>query len=191
MIMKYLFLFIGMSLFTLNIQAQKKEDKTVETNQKPEEFTIDSSRVLTLDRTIRTFYRVISGEKGEKRNWKQFKYLFKPEAKLIPSGMNNKGQYMVRYLSPDDYIKKSGSWLEDNGFIEKEVYRKIDAYGNIAHVFSTYEAYLNHNQDDPLMRGINSMQLQFDGKRWWIVNIFWTHETPYNPIPDDYLAKNK
>jgi hypothetical protein len=39
------------------------------------------------------------------------------------------------------------------------------------------------------MRGINSIQLWNDGKRWWIVNIFWQSETPDNPIPEKYLSK--
>lgn len=187
--MKQLVLFLSFLICVNTIHAQKK-DNDPKNAEKPVEFSIDSSRVLTLDKTIKTLYRSISGGKGEKRNWKQFKYLFKPDAKLIPSGINKLGHYMVNYMSPDDYIKNSGSWLEDNGFIEKEIHREIDAFGNIAHVFSTYEAYLTHDQKTPFMRGINSIQLQFDGKRWWIVNIFWTQETKYNPIPKTYLPNN-
>lgn len=37
------------------------------------------------------------------------------------------------------------------------------------------------------MRGINSFQLMNDGKRWWVVTIFWEAETPENPIPEKYL----
>jgi hypothetical protein len=37
------------------------------------------------------------------------------------------------------------------------------------------------------MSGINSIQLIFDGNRWWIVNIYWTGETKENPIPKKYL----
>ena len=41
------------------------------------------------------------------------------------------------------------------------------------------------------MRGINSFQLLNDGKRWWVVTIFWLGETPDNPIPKQYLkSKN-
>ena len=87
----------------------------------------------------------------------------------------------------DDYIKSSGKWLVDNGFIEKEVHRTVDAFGNIAHVFSTYESFHSKTDDAPFMRGINSIQLLNDGKRWWIVNIYWTQETEENPIPKKYL----
>ena len=57
----------------------------------------------------------------------------------------------------------------------------------MAHVFSTYEAYKSASDQKPFMRGINSIQLIFDGNRWWIVNIYWTGETKENPIPKKYL----
>ena len=36
------------------------------------------------------------------------------------------------------------------------------------------------------MRGINSIQLVRDGKRWWIASVVWDTERPDNPIPADY-----
>jgi hypothetical protein len=37
------------------------------------------------------------------------------------------------------------------------------------------------------MRGINSIQLFNDGKRWWIVSIYWQQENARAPIPQEYL----
>ena len=37
------------------------------------------------------------------------------------------------------------------------------------------------------MRGINSIQLVNDGKRWWIASVVWDTEQPDNPIPAQYL----
>ncbi len=172
-------------LLAINIQAQNDSKK----NAKKEvtEHVIDSALVLTLDSTIKTLYSVISGEKGVERNWKLFKFLFKPEAKLIPSWKNKKGEYQVRYLKPDDYKKSSGTWLVDNGFFEKEIHRTVNTFGNITQVFSTYEAFKSESDEEPFMRGINSIQLLNDGKRWWIVNIYWTQESYENPIPKAYL----
>ena len=147
-------------------------------------------KVKTIDSTIKTLYDVISGEKGEERNWELFKALFKPQAKLIPSGKNKEGLYDLRYMTPDDYIKASGKWLVENGFFEKEIHRKVDTFGNISQVFSTYEAYRSKTDETPFMRGINSIQLLFDGNRWWIVNIYWTQETKEHPIPVAYLPKS-
>ena len=39
------------------------------------------------------------------------------------------------------------------------------------------------------MRGINSIELFWDGKRWWIVTIFWQGEGPDNPLPEKYLRQ--
>ena len=92
-------------------------------------------------------------------------------------------------MKPDDYIKSSGKWMTDTGFIENEIHRKVDAFGNIAHVFSTFEAFHKKTDEAPTMRGINSIQLLNDGKRWWIMTILWDDETWRNPIPRTYLPK--
>ena len=148
-------------------------------------------KVQSLDSTIETLYAVISGEKGEARDWKLFEFLFHPDAKLIPSGKNKEGMYKARFMTPKEYIEQSGSWLEENGFFEKEIHRVEDSFGNITHVFSTYEAYRSQKDSQPFMRGINSIQLLHDQDRWWIINIYWTPEIPGNKIPEVYLPKTK
>ena len=145
--------------------------------------------VGTMDSTIESLYEVISGERGQERNWEFFKYLFKPDAKLIPSAKAQDSTYKVRYISPNDYVKSAETWMMDNGFFEKEINRVVNTYGNMAQVFSTYETFRTQTDVIPFMRGINSIQLLFDGKRWWIVNIYWTQETPENPIPPEYLPR--
>ena len=164
-------------LITLTINAQEEVNKYDE-------------KVQTLDSTLETLYAVISGEKGKERDWELFRFLFKPDAKLIPSGKNQEGFYDLRYMSPDDYIKSSGSWLIENGFFEKEIHRELDTFGNITQVFSTYESYNSEKDEIPFMRGINSIQLLNDGERWWIVNIYWAQETKEHPIPQNYLPKH-
>jgi hypothetical protein len=39
----------------------------------------------------------------------------------------------------------------------------------------------------PFQRGINSIQLMNDGKRWWVVTIFWQGEDEKSPLPQRYL----
>ena len=92
-------------------------------------------------------------------------------------------------MSPDDYINTSGKWLFENGFHEVEINRIVETFGNISHVFSTYESFKTKNDEKPFMRGINSMQLMNDGVRWWIINIYWMQESKDNPIPERYLPK--
>lgn len=146
-------------------------------------------KVQTIEGTIETLYSVISGEKGEERNWELFKYLFKPEAKLIPSGKKKEGGFAVRYMTPQDYIDGSGKWLVENGFHEIGMHNEIHSFGQIAQVFSSYESFRSKHDEKPFMRGINSIQLFNDGERWWVINIYWSQESPENPIPEQFLQK--
>lgn len=146
-----------------------------------------SKHVLTIDSTLETLYSVISGEKGEERNWELFKYLFHKDAKLIPSGKNPEGLSVARFMKPEGYISSSGKWLVENGFYEIEIHRETDTFGQIAQVFSTYESYRSKLDSKPFMRGINSIQLLNDGQRWWVLNIYWMQENEANPIPAQYL----
>jgi len=148
-----------------------------------------SKKVTSIDTTIKTLYSVISGEKGEARDWELFTYLFHKDAKLIPSSTNQQGRTDVRFMTPQGYINTSGKWLVENGFFEKEIGRKTEQFGNIAHVFSTYESFHSEKETKPFMRGINSIQLLHDGTRWWILNVYWQAEKKENQIPKKYINK--
>ena len=149
----------------------------------------DLSKNNTIDEIITNLYAVISGEKGEARDWDAFHNLYYPNARLIPSGKNKEGKTGARFITPQEYVDSSGKWLVENGFHEIEISREVQQFGTVAHVFSTYEAKKSKTDEKPFMRGINSIQLLNDGSRWWLLNIYWTQESPENPIPKKYLPK--
>lgn len=147
----------------------------------------DPADVESIDAIMHAVYDVISGPAGETRDWDRMRSLFRPEAQLIPVGRPAQdAPLQPMYWSVDYYVNNIGPNLEENGFFETEINRVVERYGNIAHVFSTYESRQNADDAEPFMRGINSFQLMFDGSRWWVVNIFWQGETPTNPIPEEY-----
>lgn len=143
--------------------------------------------VNSIDAILGALYEVISGPAGQKRNWDRMRTLFLPEGRLVATGVRADGTTGKRVMSVEDYINTSGPFLEKNGFFEKEIGRKTDQFGGVAQVFSTYESRKTLADEKPFMRGINSIQLWFDGKRWWILTIFWQSETPQLPIPAQYL----
>jgi hypothetical protein len=63
----------------------------------------------------------------------------------------------------------------------------MDRFGNIVQLFSTYESRRAESDAQPFARGINSIQLHFDGKRWWILSIFCEAESATHPLPAQYL----
>lgn len=145
--------------------------------------------VGSIDAILTAVYDVISGPASKKREWDRMRSLFIPGARLIPTGPRPGGIYGSRVLTVEDYVTRASVLFEKEGFFEKEIARRTESFGQIAHVFSTYEA--RHSPDDakPFMRGINSVQLMNDGKRWWIVTIFWQAEDEKNPLPEKYLMK--
>ncbi len=162
-----------------------------QTENKPEPKAANPVDVASLDAIMKAVYDVISGDAGQKRDWDRFRSLFHKDARLIPSGKNKDGVVGARAFTPEEYITRSSPFMEKEGFFERETARRVDQYGSIAQVFSTYESF--HKKDDktPFARGINSFQLLNDGKRWWVITIYWQGETPETPIPKEYLKSRK
>lgn len=141
----------------------------------------------TVDSMIKALYDVISGPAGEKRDWKRFRGLFAPDARMIAVAINAQGEVVQRALKPEDYETRIGPILERDGFFEKELYRRTEHFAEMAHVFSTYETKRALADEKPLARGINSIQLWNDGKRWWILSVYWQAESEGREIPIKYL----
>ncbi len=153
---------------------------------------VDPADVASIDAIIKAVYASISGDAGAPRDWDRFQSLFYKNARLIPSGKNAKtGVTGANALSTDEYIKRVEPVFAKEGFYERELASRREVYGNIAHVLSTYVSFRKSDDKTPFMRGINSFQLLNDGKRWWIVTIFWQAETPESPIPKKYLKSKK
>jgi hypothetical protein len=138
-------------------------------------------------------YSVISGPKGQSRDWDRMRSLFLPDARLIPTTTvpatpaGAAAHTDAVFLTIDGYITRSSARMTSAGFFEHSIHNEIEQFGNIVQIWSTYES--RHNVDDPtpFARGINSFQLLKDGDRYWVVNIYWDAESPTHPIPAKYL----
>ena len=149
----------------------------------------DPKDVSSVDALVAALYDVISGPAGKKRNWDRMRTLFVPEARMISTGKGPEGEIIRRTRSVEEYINSSGPLLERDGFFETEIGRSTDQYGNIVHIFSAYESKRAKADEKPFTRGINSIQLWNDGKRWWIITILWQSENNENPIPGKYIER--
>ena len=145
-----------------------------------------SADVSSMDAIMKAVYDVISGAKGQKRDWDRMRSLFVPGARLISVHAGKDGVSTARVMSVEDYIRLAEPLMEKDGFFERESHRTLERYGDIAQVFSTYESRHAAADAKPFQRGINSFQLLFDGHRWWVVTIYWQGEHPDMPIPKQY-----
>ncbi len=143
--------------------------------------------VKSVDAIVAATYDVISGPKGKERDWNRFRSLFVPDGRLSPTVALPDGRADVRPMTVDQYVERASGTFRSNGFFERGIAQKVESFGNIVHVFTTYES--RHSADDPapFTRGINSFQLLKDGDRYWVVSIYWDSERPGNSIPPKYL----
>jgi hypothetical protein len=142
--------------------------------------------VKSQDAIMAAVYDVISGPAG-KRDWKRMNSLFWPGARLMAVRKKKDGSGLeLGSYSVQEYSERAGAYFLEHGFFEREIARKTEKWADIAQVFSTYES--RHEKDGaPFARGINSMQLFYDGTRWWILTIYWEEESDKNPLPAEFL----
>lgn len=143
--------------------------------------------VASIDAIVKAVYDVISGAAGAPRDWDRMRSLFAPEGRMMAVGQRPDGSYGMRQMTPDDYIARNSKAFATMGFFETELARTTEVFGQVAHVFSTYEARHAPTDAKPFLRGINSIQLVNDGKRWYVLSLVWRAEDAKLPLPERYL----
>lgn len=144
--------------------------------------------VSTIEGIVKASYETISGGVGVPRQWGRDRTLFAPSVRYISISKDKAGTIKVRTSDYQEYLDESDDFLVKQGFTEVELGRKIERFGNVATVLSSYEGRVQ-STGKIVTRGVNIFSLYFDGKRWWIQTMLWDEEGPQNPIPADLLPK--
>jgi hypothetical protein len=157
-------------------------------SQAPEKPAAEASAanpadVKSIDSIVAALYDVISGPAGQKRDWNRFRSLFWPGARLMPlvKSAGKLGQE-PRVLTVDEYIERTEPFFTKEAFYESALANRVDQWADIAQVFSTYESRRAKGAK-PFARGINSIQVFNDGRRWWVLSVLWESESEHNPLP--------
>jgi hypothetical protein len=145
----------------------------------------------TIEGIVHALYASISGAPGEPRDWDRSRSLFYPGARLIPTNRaihDGTGGHAPDVMDVETFIRTSAPLLEPMGFVERQIAMRVERFGCVAHVWSTYDSRHAADDPEPFARGINSIQLYHDGTRWWVMTVFWDSERADNPIPAEYLG---
>ncbi len=135
----------------------------------------DPRDVKSIAAIIRAVYEAISGSAGQPRDWKRFRSLFLPDGRLILAIRKRGEKPRARFLTVNDYVRRTDPLFEKEDFWESESGRRSRTIGNMAHVFSAFESR-HARRGKPFARGVNSIQLFRDGRRWWIATVMWNTE---------------
>ena len=160
----------------------------------PEETIARTEDVGSPEAIVRAMYEVISGpaEMDRERNWDRLRSLFLPGARFILvtwRGADGAGEEVLRAWDVEGFIEAAKGFYQESAFYEREVARRVERFGDIAHVFTTYESRVGSEESDPVARGINSVQVVRSGHRWWIAHLTWDLERADRPIPEAYLPE--
>lgn len=159
----------------------------MENNKQSVQYPL-SEDVSTINGIIKAFYEVVSGEAGEQRQWQRDLSLHNSSAVYsFYDALNGSSEQLVMTLS--DFHKETDEMVLKTAFYESEINREVRLFGNIAHVWSTYETRLV--KDGPVeRRGINSIQLFYDKDRWWIISLLFDRERNNLTIPRTFDVRN-
>ncbi len=148
--------------------------------------------VESIEAIIAATYDVISGPAGPK-DWDRERFLMHPTARMmrgLPAGSpaGAPPTQGLAVFSTEEFIASVGPRLAAEEFYEYETGREVFRFGRMAHVISAYASTHAPGQP-PFARGINGLQLWFDGGRWWILTVLWDWASGENPIPERFLGK--
>ena len=111
--------------------------------------------------------------------------------------LSEDGKPVAYPFSYDEFVEATIPLLEGKSFYEIEIGRKVDVFGQVAHVYSAYEARETPDHPEIQFRGVNMIHLWNDdmgedGKpagRWWIMGIIWDNEREGLALPKAWLSR--
>ncbi|MGO1073246.1 hypothetical protein [Lysobacter sp. CA199] len=129
-----------------------------------------------IGRLVRAIYACISGPAGAPRDWARFRYLCHPRNLSLRTVVQADGSTRAAVFDTEQYIADVTAFFADNDFYEVETDQRIERFGQIAHVWSKYDARPSADSPVLLKRGANSIQLCHEHGRWWVVCTIWDNE---------------
>lgn len=142
-----------------------------------------------LDQVFDAFYSSVSGPPGG-QDWALSDALFHPDSRMVRTRLDEAGKPIALSFDIDSYRANASSLLADIAFYEVEIARRVIRFGNIAQVFSAYEARPAPDSPELIKRGMNMLHLYDDGTRWWIMHCIWDDEREGLSLPMELFAND-
>ena len=150
-------------------------------SDKTEEFA-------TIDRLMTALYSSISGPPGG-QDFELSKRLYHPDVRLVRTRLDEAGRPVAFSFSGEEYEANAKSLLADLPFYEVETGRRVLRFGNVAQVFSAYEARTAPEGGELIKRGMNLAHLYNDGTRWWLMHLIWDDEREGVEVPREVFEE--
>lgn len=148
----------------------------------------------SVDAIVTALYASVSHGPEYEPAWDRLRALFLPGAIVVAPKRADAGAFTV--LDVDAFESRIRKYIDGRkergetlGLTEREIGRRENRFGSVCQVFSTYETLRAPKDPKPFARGVHSIQLVSDGRRWWIAGLVWDNEREDNPIPPNLLER--
>jgi len=150
---------------------------------------IDTMALKTPEGVAAKMLEFISFEKGEVKDWDEYRNLFLPSAQKFSFRPKSGAPLMrqSRALNLEEFARNAGPSYSKTGFEEYAIGVDVKEFNGIASVFQSF--YCKTLDGSYEARGVNSYQMVFLNDRWWIVSTMYINETDDVKLPNDLLFK--
>ena len=145
-------------------------------------MTDEGGEFTTIDQLMTALYASISGPPGG-QDFELSRRLYHPDVRLVRTRLDEAGRPVAFSFSGEEYETNARALLAGTPFYEVETERRIVRFGNVAQVFSAYEARTAPQGGELIKRGMNCAHLFNDGRRWWLMHLIWDDEREGVEVP--------
>jgi hypothetical protein len=145
-------------------------------------MTNETQQFGTIDALMSALYASISGPPGG-QDFELSRRIYHPDVRLVRTRLDRDGRPVAFSFSGEEYEANARALLDGLPFYEVETERRIVRFGNVAQVFSAYEARTAPQGGGLIKRGMNCAHLFNDGTRWWLMHLIWDDEREGVEVP--------
>jgi hypothetical protein len=145
-------------------------------------MTDGTGEFATIDQLMTALYSSISGPPGG-QDFELSRRLYHPDVRLVRTRLDEAGKPVAFSFSGEEYEANAKALLAGLPFYEVETDRRVVRFGNVAQVFSAYEARTAAQGGERIKRGMNFAHLFNDGTRWWLMHLIWDDEREGLEVP--------
>jgi len=178
--MKLIYITLLSFLLPLGLHAQQLGNTSTTPNNTS---TSDINQaVKSIEGITAKMLELISGPKGQERNWEEFRTLFLPTVQFIALNPQARAGDQVRAFNLEEFIRTFGPLYAKEGFQEEALDIRVNEFNGMANAFQSFTA--RNATGTYNARGINNFILVHLEDRWWIASSTWTNEDATHPLPE-------
>lgn len=187
-----LVMLVVMAQQVLPLSALGKNDKPKEAKSKIRFTAAELTELVPTPRPedvaspkalVMALHDSISGPIGPFQ-WDRFRSLFLPTATIGQAGSEQGGKPYIEFQPVKDWIASVRD-LRPKVSVRETVYKiHIEHFDSIATAFYSHDSVTSENGKTDIRR-VNTCEMLFDGKRWWIASVVWNVSPKNWDLPQD------